>query len=69
MACIITKDNQLFVKKFPVYPERVYGEMSTANACVWYNTEEWMCEIEPIGPMETIKPGEEASFTETMVSV
>ena len=61
----ITKDNQLFVKKFPVYPDRVYGEMSAANACVWYNTEELMCEIEPIGPMETIKPGEEVSFTET----
>ena len=61
----ITKDDQLFVKKFPVYPERVYGEMSAANACVWYNTEGLMCEIEPIGPMETIKPGGEVSFTET----
>jgi len=23
-----------------------------------------MCEIEPIGPMETIEPGKEVSFTE-----
>lgn len=60
----ITKDNQLFIKKFPVYPNRVYGEMSGANVSIWYNKEE-MCEIEPIGPMETIRPGEQVSFTET----
>lgn len=60
----ITKDDQLFIKKFNVYPGRVYGEMSAANACVWYNKEK-MCEIEPIGPIETIRPGHEVSFTET----
>ncbi|MCU0376763.1 MAG: DUF4380 domain-containing protein [Bacteroidales bacterium] len=60
----ITRDGQLFIKTFPVYPERVYGEMSGANVSVWYNKEQ-MCEIEPIGPMETIRPGEEVSFTET----
>jgi hypothetical protein len=60
----ITKDDQLFIKKFKVYPDRVYGEMSAANACVWYN-KETMCEIEPMGPLETIRPGHEASFTET----
>jgi hypothetical protein len=60
----ITQDDQLFIKKFPIYTERIYGEMSAANACIYYN-KEVLCEIEPIGPMETIKPGEEASFTET----
>lgn len=60
----ITRDGQLFIKTFPVYPDRVYGEMSAANVSVWYNKEQ-MCEIEPIGPMETIRPGEEVSFTET----
>lgn len=61
----ITKDNQLFVKKFPVYPDRIYGEMSASNVVIWYNTQERMCEIEPIGPWETIRPGEQVSFTET----
>lgn len=60
----LTRDDQLFIKKFPVYPDRVYGEMSAANVSIWYFREE-MCEIEPMGPMETIKPGEEATFTET----
>ena len=63
----ITKDDQLFIKKYNVYPERVYGEMSAANACFYYNKEE-LCEIEPIGPLETIKPGDEASFYRDMVS-
>lgn len=60
----ISRDDQLFVKKYPVYPDRMYGEMAAATASVWYNGEE-MCEIEPIGPMETIRPGGEVSFTET----
>lgn len=60
----ITKDDQLFIKKFNVYPERVYGEMSAANACIFYN-KELLCEIEPMGPLETIRSGEEVSFTET----
>jgi hypothetical protein len=60
----ITRDDQLFIKTFPVYPERVYGEMSGANVSIWYNKEQ-MCEIEPMGPMETIEPGDEVSFTET----
>jgi hypothetical protein len=60
----ITKDDQLFIKKFNVYPERVYGEMSAANASIFYRGEE-LCEIEPMGPMESIAPGDKASFTET----
>jgi hypothetical protein len=60
----ITKDDQLFVKKFNVYPDRIYGEMSAANVSIWYNKDQ-VCEIEPIGPMETIRQGEEVSFSET----
>jgi hypothetical protein len=60
----ITRDDQLFVKKFAVYPDRIYGEMSAANVSIWYNKEE-MCEIEPIGPMETIRPGKKVSYKET----
>lgn len=59
----ITKDDQLFIKKFTIYPDRVYGEMTGANVSIWYY-KDVMCEIEPIGPMETIKPGQEVSFTE-----
>ena len=58
----ITLDNQLFIKKYPVYPLRIYGEMAASTACVYYKP--LFCEIEPIGPMENIAPGKEASFTE-----
>jgi hypothetical protein len=60
----LTRDSRLFVKKFPVYPSRVYGEMAANNMSFWYNEEE-MCEVEPIGPLEVIQPSYEASFTET----
>jgi hypothetical protein len=60
----LTRDSRLFVKKFPVYPGRVYGEMAANNMSFWYN-EELMCEVEPIGPLEFIQPSYEASFTET----
>jgi len=58
----ITQDNQLFIKKYPVYPSRIYGEMAASTACVYYKP--LYCEIEPIGPMETIAPGKESTFTE-----
>jgi len=58
----ITLDSQLFIKKYPVYPSRFYGEMAASTACVYYKP--LYCEIEPIGPMETISPGKEVSFTE-----
>jgi len=57
-----TLDNQLFIKKYPVYPSRIYGEMAACTACVYYKP--LYCEIEPIGPMETIATGREAAFTE-----
>ncbi len=59
----ITKSNLLFVKKFPAYPDRVYGEVAAYTISIWYN-EDVNCELEPIGPRETIKPGESSSFTE-----
>jgi len=59
----ISPGNLLFVKKFPVYPERVYGEVAAYNISIWYN-EDVNCELEPIGPRETLEPGESASFTE-----
>lgn len=59
----ITKDDQLFIKSYPVFPDRYYGEMAAGTASVYYFKEEY-CEIEPIGPMESIAPGKEVSFTE-----
>lgn len=59
----ITQDNQLFVKKFEIYPDKIYGEMTAANVSIWYNND-GICEIEPIGPWEWIEPGKSISFTE-----
>ena len=55
-------DDLLFVKRFPVYPDREYGEMAAITVSIYYHPE--MCELEPIGPMEHIEPGGSASFTE-----
>ena len=59
----ITQDNQLFIKKFEIYPDKIYGEMTGATVSIWYN-QEGICEIEPIGPWEWIDPGKSISFTE-----
>ena len=59
----ITQDNQLFIKKFEIFEDKVYGEMTGATVSIWYN-KEGICEIEPIGPWEWIEPGKSISFTE-----
>jgi hypothetical protein len=59
----ISLDDQLFIKKFEIYPDRVYGDLAGNTASIWYY-EDMICEIEPIGPLETIPPGGSASFTE-----
>lgn len=58
----LTRNHLLFVKKFPVYPERVYGEIAANSACIYYHAR--FCELEPIGPVEDLAPGQSASFTE-----
>ena len=58
----LTKDNLLFVKRFPVYRDRIYDGVIPATVAVYYSRT--FCEIEPIGPRETIAPGKSASFTE-----
>ena len=60
----LSRDSLLFVKKFPVYPGRVYGEIAANNMSFCYTGEE-MCEAGPLGPLEVIQPSYEASFTET----
>ena len=58
----------LFVKKYPVFPEKNYAERIPMTISIWYveNFRETLttAELEPIGPLETIAPGERVSFTE-----
>lgn len=58
-----TTSNLLFIKKYKVFQDRRYGDVTAANASVWYNGRQ-MTEIEPIGPLETILPGQWVSFVE-----
>jgi len=60
----ITRDSRLFIKKFPVYPGGIYGELASNNMFFRYEAEE-TCGIESIGPLENIAPSFDASFTET----
>jgi hypothetical protein len=58
----------LFVKKYPVFPDKLYGERVPMTISIWYveNYRDTLTttELEPIGPLETIAPGERVSFTE-----
>jgi hypothetical protein len=60
----LTRDSRLFIRKFPVYPDRIYGEIASNNLAFRYAGED-MCEIEIMGPLETIDPSFDTSFTET----
>lgn len=53
----------LFAKRFPVYSDRTYGEIAGNSVSIWYDSANAV-EIEPIGPVEHLGPGERASFTE-----
>ena len=59
----LSKDNMLFVKKYKVYTDKIYGDMTGCTATVWFKKDK-ICEIEPWGPWEVIKPGEQTSFSE-----
>ena len=61
--CYLTRNDLMFVKRYPVYPDRVYGEMAGLTISIWYYKDE-MCEIEPIGPREILAPGAAASYKE-----
>jgi len=58
-----SKDDLLFIKKFEANENAIYGDMMNNQVSIWYYKDE-KCEIEPIGPLETILPGEIVSFTE-----
>lgn len=59
----LTRNDLLFTKEFPVYPERVYNELTAITVCVYCTRN--LCELEPIGPQENIAPGKSAAYTET----
>lgn len=61
--CYLMKNDLLFLKRFPTYPKRVYNEMAGLTISIWYNGYT-MCELEPIGPVEILKPRQSAAFTE-----
>lgn len=61
--CYLMKNDLMFVKRFPTYPDRVYNEMAAITISIYYYKDRF-CELEPIGPMENIAPGKSASFTE-----
>ena len=60
----LMKNDLMFVKRFPTYPDRVYNEVAGLTMSIWY-PDGPMCELEPIGPRERLRPGQSASFTET----
>lgn len=55
-----------FVKTYAVDPGKLYGEVAGLTLSIWYPkaTSIPACELEPIGPMQAMKPGESAAFTE-----
>lgn len=58
-----SKDDLLFIKKFKANDNKTYGDVLSNQVSIWYYKEE-KCEIEPIGPLETILPGKTVSYTE-----
>lgn len=59
----LTPGGLMFMKDYPVYPDRVYNEMAGLTISIWYY-KNLMCELEPIGPREILAPGASASFDE-----
>lgn len=60
-----SKQDLLFIKTFPTYPDRAYNEVAGLTISVWYPDGE-MVELEPIGPRERLETaGDRASFSET----
>ena len=47
----LSRNDLLFVKRWPTFPDRVYGEMASLTLSIWYPSDRPMCELEPIGPV------------------
>lgn len=59
----LAPNNLLFVKRFETDRKRVFNEAAGLTISVWYPQGD-MIELEPIGPAETLSPGESATYTE-----
>jgi hypothetical protein len=59
----VAPSNLAWVKRYPTFPDRAYGEVAGFPLCVYYPASLFV-ELEPIGPRQTIAPGGEAAFTE-----
>ncbi|MFW5870339.1 MAG: hypothetical protein ACOCVL_01600 [Candidatus Sumerlaeota bacterium] len=53
----------LFVKRYPVDIRGEYGDVENMTISLYY-PDHRLCELEPIGPMQTLKPGQETTFSE-----
>jgi hypothetical protein len=58
----LTSDGLLFVRRWPTDPEQVYNELAGLTLSLWYFRD--VVELEPIGPMQVLAPGESAALTE-----
>lgn len=54
----------LFIKQFPTYPNRNYSEIAGLTISTWTPATAHTVELEPIGPAETLAPGQSSSFSE-----
>ncbi len=59
----LMRNNLLFVKRFPTYPERMHADLTAHTVVMWYYKDQ-LCELEPFGPKEILAPGQSASFAE-----
>lgn len=59
----LMRNDLMFVKRFPTYPNRVYNEAAGLTLSIWYPADRRV-ELEPIGPREQLPPGGRASFQE-----
>ena len=55
-----------FTKRYETFPERLYHDTAGLSISIWYPEASHIpaCELEPIGPLERLAPGESASFSE-----
>lgn len=60
----LTRNNLLFVKRFPADRDAVYTEVAGLTVSIWYPRNMPTVELEPIGPRQRMAPGKTASFTE-----
>jgi len=58
------KSGLLFIKQFPTFPDRMYGDAMAMTIATWAPEGGETVELEPIGPLESIAVGKSSSFTE-----